>query len=1195
MSKKLQKPISILTSVTTTLWLSGLAMLAPMSALAVDVVDGDLIRNPSAAGMAQFDIYIVKLAGAKKFKRLILSPHVFESYKHFDKNGDGNNWNDVMDVSQAVMDGYVTSDLVREISTDPVYRLHAEEGADTGSKYWLNMTAETFTPVFDAESIYTINGTDSAGYTAGANVTDPNAAFPPSAETSEGTLTVALAADTPAAGSTVPNAARVPFTKINLTASNGDVTVDSLTVKRVGLAQDAALAGLDVIDGDTNLSINETAKTLNSVHEATFNDDIKVANGTTKPIILSANMAASLTNYAGETPALSLTSITLKGTAALNGTLPITGNAMTNNSTITIGSATVGPGAYQNATSSSIQVGKQDYTFMSFQVQAGSTEKVEFSQVKIYQQGSASLSTDLKNMELLAETTKIADGVVKSNQYVTFNFDKITLDKGQIKQFQVRADVESGSARTVDLGIYRTTDLLVKGVTYNYNITPTYSGAGTSSGNPVLSDREFTISNGTVEVQRSNEITATNIAVANNQYLGAFKFTVKGESVDVSALTLTITSSTSGNIEDALTGVELVDPNGNVVAGPTDITNNAVTVAWTDTFTAPIGDTVYKVRADLATNGGWSTNDTIYVKFTPSAMTIRGGVTSNTITATPSSSVSGNTQTVKAAALTVTRNTLPADGNIIVNQQAVTLTSWNFDASNSGEDIRITQIAFAGRGQSATNTGSLTVYADGVQQSPINDAISTQPNTSTFSLETPIIVKKGTSAKIELKGNKTTVASDATENWGMADSAGANVTAYGLSTSNAVTETLTPDHGPTLTNKVNGTLTIETSNNPSSAILLAGSTGNVFSNVKLTAQDEDLRLDQLRVLLADGGYAFSGLTGEYRDVTNVALYVGTTKLGNASIPSTGEYTFNFDADTLTILKGTGNAKTVTIKADMSTIDPNTDNAPGTNSADLKIGFGGANGVKTTGKSSNTEISTTTYETYNNSTSSAMVLRSSKPTVALPTASARLGAASSLAGGGNIGLYAFKVTADASGGDVLLYRTTFVFATTGVDLASVLIKDQNGSTIKAAVNPTVANPASPQYYYTATFDNPDFTVDTTVPSTEAIKVPAGESRTFTVYGTVTNASTGDAISTFLVGDTASTSNEVNTSNYATQFGTPDYNFASEVGNFVWSDNYKQKNIEGTGGNNATTANQWYNGHLVPGLENAVSTTVYVVGY
>jgi len=56
-----------MTSITTTLWLSGAAMLVPMSALAVDVVDGDLIRNPSAEGMAQLDIYIVKTVGEKNF------------------------------------------------------------------------------------------------------------------------------------------------------------------------------------------------------------------------------------------------------------------------------------------------------------------------------------------------------------------------------------------------------------------------------------------------------------------------------------------------------------------------------------------------------------------------------------------------------------------------------------------------------------------------------------------------------------------------------------------------------------------------------------------------------------------------------------------------------------------------------------------------------------------------------------------------------------------------------------------------------------------------------------------------------------------------------------------------------------------------------------------------------------------------
>jgi len=109
-----------MTSITTTLWLSGAAMLVPMSALAVDVVDGDLIRNPSAEGMAQLDIYIVKTVGEKNFKRLILSPHVFESYAHFDKNGNGDNWDDVMDVDQATMDAYTTTDLVREDGNDKV-------------------------------------------------------------------------------------------------------------------------------------------------------------------------------------------------------------------------------------------------------------------------------------------------------------------------------------------------------------------------------------------------------------------------------------------------------------------------------------------------------------------------------------------------------------------------------------------------------------------------------------------------------------------------------------------------------------------------------------------------------------------------------------------------------------------------------------------------------------------------------------------------------------------------------------------------------------------------------------------------------------------------------------------------------------------------------------------------------------------
>jgi len=132
--------------------------------------EGDLVRNPNTEGMAQFDIYIVKMINNKKFKRLILSPHVFESYEHFDKNGNGSPWDDVKDVSQSIMDEYTTSDLVRAVGDDKVYKLTAS--GDTGTKKWLNMTAKQFTAQsYDSDSIYEINATDRNAYTTGSNIT----------------------------------------------------------------------------------------------------------------------------------------------------------------------------------------------------------------------------------------------------------------------------------------------------------------------------------------------------------------------------------------------------------------------------------------------------------------------------------------------------------------------------------------------------------------------------------------------------------------------------------------------------------------------------------------------------------------------------------------------------------------------------------------------------------------------------------------------------------------------------------------------------------------------------------------------------------------------------------------------------------------------------------------------------------------
>lgn len=125
------------------------------------IKDGSLIRAYN-----QNDIYIVKRTGSKKFKRLVLNPEVFNSYRHL-------NWGDIVDVPQDTVESFKTSNLVRATAAgDPkVYLLYPEsvslegEGGDTGTKRWIK-TESAFNQLgLDWDAIYTINEKDRNSYT----------------------------------------------------------------------------------------------------------------------------------------------------------------------------------------------------------------------------------------------------------------------------------------------------------------------------------------------------------------------------------------------------------------------------------------------------------------------------------------------------------------------------------------------------------------------------------------------------------------------------------------------------------------------------------------------------------------------------------------------------------------------------------------------------------------------------------------------------------------------------------------------------------------------------------------------------------------------------------------------------------------------------------------------------------------------
>lgn len=115
-----------------------------------EVKDGALVR---AAGSD--DIYIVKYVGSKKFKRLILSPSVFNSYGHL-------KWVDVLNIDKSILDSFTASNLVRAVNDPKVYVL--SPNGDTGERHWVSSESAFKNLGLDWDSIYEINEKDRDSY-----------------------------------------------------------------------------------------------------------------------------------------------------------------------------------------------------------------------------------------------------------------------------------------------------------------------------------------------------------------------------------------------------------------------------------------------------------------------------------------------------------------------------------------------------------------------------------------------------------------------------------------------------------------------------------------------------------------------------------------------------------------------------------------------------------------------------------------------------------------------------------------------------------------------------------------------------------------------------------------------------------------------------------------------------------------------
>ncbi len=967
------------------------------------------------------------------------------------------------------------------------------------------------------------------------------------------------------------NSTRVPFTKINLTATGGDVIIDSMKVERTGSpASDSAFSGVNVLKPNGDL-LSSTYKTLNSVHQATFTENITISNGTTASYVLVGKIA-DVTTYAGEVPTLSLVSVTLSGSAALNATLPIAGNSMTINGTVNIADLTLSE--TPDVGTATKEVGTTDFDFVHVKLtNSASDADIQIESIKFNNVGSAD-DADLANMKLLYYNTSevLATADMVSN-YIYFDLsgcgDTCKIGKGKNKTFTLRGDIIGGSGRTLDFDLKRVEHVVAKDLLNNVWITP----SGT-----IDYGNEITISRGKLNVNKTDTVKTGNIAGdASDVELGSWNFKVKGESITISTILFDMdnegasassTDFTNLVLTNRTTGETLTGGN----SGVNDTTGGDGYVTFSDSFTLPIGDNEIILTGTI--NSDPTANDTIQfgVDFLLDAnLDATGDVTGDAITivsaayATPNAEIDANKQTFKALALAVTTLSQPAAKTVAAGTSNIHYSTISFDASDSSEDVKVTQFKITlmtGAVAKANEIQNIKFEVDGTDIGVTKNGSESADNTNeqiTVSLsgDEQFVVTKGTTATMNVYADLAagaTAGSTGTHRLQISSVSPTadTVTAIGATSGNDITEGISSAIANNVTvGTAGGTVKVTAdSSNPTGTIFAAGTTGVTLAAFKfLATSTENVELDYIyltQLISTDTD------TSSYLDYDRI-YFEDEDGVEMASMsPTSTMPKMNFADDAFVVDISDTDGAILYLKADLAAIGSGYNGVAGHYlgykiAADADVVAAGA----LSGTGSHEYISSPDGNTF--------YVYISYPTFA------KVAIDSTLANGTN-DLYKFSVTADSSG-DIALYQFTFDIATTGCIVTDLYV--YNVTTASEVVLNETAGSAPLKVWQTVG------TNWTTSYSGDEVVVPKGTAYTFVLRGEVTAASSGDSIKTRVAGDSVHL-----TLGADTLMDTADNVDGDAHDDFIWSDK--------SNGAHTTGTTDWTNGYLVPGLSSSSST-------
>ncbi len=751
----------------------------------------------------------------------------------------------------------------------------------------------------------------SSTVTPGAAVADPSqgrqgVATPGSSTPAGGNLSVSVASDNPAASNVADGTAYNAMLKLNLTASNGAVSVKGLTITRTGLISNTNVTGVSVWDekgmrhGDVMTSFNSDNKVV--VGFSSY--PILVANGDTETVTVAFNLGTDANSGTVGATIASNTSIDTNGT--VTGAFPINGNIMNvvnggdSLANVQVDAQSVGglTNGTETSASGNVEIGEtKDIAKFKFTQENGKND-ITVNSVTFYLQGTAK-DADLKDFTLVAQDNTVLGMTEKaSDRYVTVKLTSpYTISKSQNRTLTLRATVADGSGNYVRAQVQNDYDVLVSDKALGYSLIPT-DGDGTGFDAEYDTNGWFKMKSGALTVTKASDSLSGNVSAgASDLVLARFNVKAVGEDLEIRKMGIRVATTTAGSYD--LSGNVQIRVGSEVLLSFSGDYSTALYVDGSQRnlsqyLTVKSGETkVLEVVGNIDSSA--QANSTYQVEIGNFyAKRLSTLDFADNLPSTSNTSVDGNVVSVQTTNLTMSKDT--SVGDKTVSKGGTQVVGQYIFQAGPAEEVCVTNVSvtFAGGSSSAPeDMQNLELWLGNSQYGSTISSVATSSNS--FNANVCLAKNERRLATLKAYVNSNAIAGPRTATL-------SSVTYIGKSTSNTTTDTTSAPVGQSNTfGDANVIISAASDSSTISSIRLPGTTEQQLGKWKVETQNETVTVKRLSFQVRDDSFADDTSAGNFGTLSLYDSANMTTPIGSASyVPGTSNGYVRFEGMNWTV-------------------------------------------------------------------------------------------------------------------------------------------------------------------------------------------------------------------------------------------------------------------------------------------------------